>query len=142
MNQQSWRGRWNRRQNNPHSSMITCISWCGVRGPRHEESSEDRARGDRQGTRPQDDPIFEARGTTFAESAGAFDSRRANQSWQESHHESSNRLGDSGHLGSKVRGQLSDSMTRRTLLEQLAQSGGDYQTAWSDFVNRYGRRIY
>jgi RNA polymerase sigma-70 factor (ECF subfamily) len=33
-------------------------------------------------------------------------------------------------------------MTRRTLLEQLAQSGVGYEAAWSEFVNRYGRKIY
>jgi RNA polymerase sigma-70 factor (ECF subfamily) len=34
------------------------------------------------------------------------------------------------------------SRTRRTLLEQLARSGDENQAAWSEFVNRYGRRIY
>jgi RNA polymerase sigma factor (sigma-70 family) len=35
-----------------------------------------------------------------------------------------------------------DSLTQRTLLERLAQSGGHDQAAWSEFVNRYGRKIY
>jgi RNA polymerase sigma factor (sigma-70 family) len=35
-----------------------------------------------------------------------------------------------------------DSRTQRTLLERLAQSGGQNQAAWSEFVDRYGRRIY
>jgi RNA polymerase sigma-70 factor (ECF subfamily) len=35
-----------------------------------------------------------------------------------------------------------DSRTHRTLLERLAQSGGQNQAAWSEFVDRYGRRIY
>ena len=37
---------------------------------------------------------------------------------------------------------LSDSRTQRTLLERLAQSGGQNQAAWSEFVDRYGRKIY
>jgi RNA polymerase sigma-70 factor (ECF subfamily) len=37
---------------------------------------------------------------------------------------------------------LSDSWTRRTLLERLAQSGGRNQAAWAEFVARYGRKIY
>jgi RNA polymerase sigma factor (sigma-70 family) len=36
----------------------------------------------------------------------------------------------------------SDSRTQRTLLERLAQSGGRNQAAWSEFVDRYGRKIY
>jgi RNA polymerase sigma-70 factor (ECF subfamily) len=36
----------------------------------------------------------------------------------------------------------SDSRTQRTLLERLAQSGGRNQRAWSEFVDRYGRKIY
>ncbi len=36
----------------------------------------------------------------------------------------------------------SDSRTQRTLLERLAQSGGHNQAAWSEFVDRYGRKIY
>jgi RNA polymerase sigma factor (sigma-70 family) len=36
----------------------------------------------------------------------------------------------------------SESRTQRTLLERLAQSGGQNQAAWSEFVDRYGRRIY
>ena len=36
----------------------------------------------------------------------------------------------------------SDSRTQRTLLERLAQSGGQNQAAWTEFVDRYGRRIY
>jgi RNA polymerase sigma-70 factor (ECF subfamily) len=35
-----------------------------------------------------------------------------------------------------------DSRTRWTLLERLAQSGGRNQAAWSEFVDRYGRKIY
>jgi RNA polymerase sigma-70 factor (ECF subfamily) len=35
-----------------------------------------------------------------------------------------------------------DSSTHRTLLERLAQSGARNQTAWLEFVDRYGRRIY
>ena len=35
-----------------------------------------------------------------------------------------------------------DSGTQPTLLERLAQSGGRNQAAWSEFVRRYGRKIY
>jgi RNA polymerase sigma-70 factor (ECF subfamily) len=34
------------------------------------------------------------------------------------------------------------SATRRTLLERLAGSRGSSQAAWSEFVRRYGRKIY
>jgi RNA polymerase sigma-70 factor (ECF subfamily) len=37
---------------------------------------------------------------------------------------------------------FSDSRTQRTLLERLAQSGCQNQAAWSEFVDRYGRKIY
>jgi RNA polymerase sigma factor (sigma-70 family) len=37
---------------------------------------------------------------------------------------------------------FSDSRTHRTLLERLAQSGGRNQAAWSEFVDRYGRKIH
>ena len=36
----------------------------------------------------------------------------------------------------------SDSQTHETLLARLAQSGGDNQAAWLEFVDRYGRKIY
>jgi RNA polymerase sigma-70 factor (ECF subfamily) len=39
-------------------------------------------------------------------------------------------------------GNFSDSRTQQTLLEQLVQSGGPNQAAWSEFVARYGRKIY
>jgi RNA polymerase sigma-70 factor (ECF subfamily) len=35
-----------------------------------------------------------------------------------------------------------DSRTQWSLLERLAQSGGRNQAAWSEFVDRYGRKIY
>jgi RNA polymerase sigma factor (sigma-70 family) len=37
---------------------------------------------------------------------------------------------------------LSDSRTHLTLLERLARSGSPNQAAWSEFVDRYGRKIY
>jgi RNA polymerase sigma factor (sigma-70 family) len=36
----------------------------------------------------------------------------------------------------------SDSQTHETLLARLAQSGGDNQAAWLEFVDRYGRKIH
>jgi RNA polymerase sigma factor (sigma-70 family) len=45
-------------------------------------------------------------------------------------------------LDRNPRANLSDSRTHRTLLERLAQSGGENQAAWSEFVDRYGRKIY
>jgi RNA polymerase sigma-70 factor (ECF subfamily) len=33
-------------------------------------------------------------------------------------------------------------MTQRTLLKRLAQSGASNEAAWSEFVARYGRKIY
>jgi RNA polymerase sigma-70 factor (ECF subfamily) len=39
-------------------------------------------------------------------------------------------------------GSFFDSGTQRTLLDRLAQSGGQNQAAWSEFVARYGRKIY
>jgi RNA polymerase sigma-70 factor (ECF subfamily) len=37
---------------------------------------------------------------------------------------------------------LLDSGTQRSLLERLAQSGTQNQSAWTEFVARYGRKIY
>jgi RNA polymerase sigma-70 factor (ECF subfamily) len=37
---------------------------------------------------------------------------------------------------------LIESATRRSLLERLAQSGTESQSAWSEFVARYGRKIH
>jgi RNA polymerase sigma-70 factor (ECF subfamily) len=37
---------------------------------------------------------------------------------------------------------LADSRTQHTLLARLAQSGGHCQAAWSEFVKRYGGKIY
>jgi RNA polymerase sigma-70 factor (ECF subfamily) len=51
-------------------------------------------------------------------------------------------LGESGCSDHKLMAKLSDSLTQRTLLERLAQSGGANQAAWSEFVDRYGRKIY
>lgn len=48
-------------------------------------------------------------------------------------------LGESGYRDSNPMGSFSDSRTQRTLLERLAQSGGQNQAAWSEFVARYGR---
>jgi RNA polymerase sigma-70 factor (ECF subfamily) len=53
-----------------------------------------------------------------------------------------NRLGDSGGADRNPIDNLADSRTRRTLLERLARSGGRNQAAWSEFVDRYGRKIY
>jgi len=51
-------------------------------------------------------------------------------------------LGESGHPDRNVMANHADSRTQRTLLERLAQSGGQNQAAWSEFVARYGRKIY
>jgi RNA polymerase sigma-70 factor (ECF subfamily) len=51
-------------------------------------------------------------------------------------------LGESGYPDRNPVGSFCDSRTQRTLLERLAQSGGQNQAAWSEFVARYGRKIY
>jgi RNA polymerase sigma-70 factor (ECF subfamily) len=51
-------------------------------------------------------------------------------------------LGKSGRSHDGLVANLSHSWTRRTLLERLAQSGAQNQAAWSEFVDRYGRKIY
>jgi RNA polymerase sigma-70 factor (ECF subfamily) len=51
-------------------------------------------------------------------------------------------LGVSGRSNGHPVACLSDSCTHRTLLDRLAESGGRNQAAWSEFVERYGRRIY
>jgi RNA polymerase sigma-70 factor (ECF subfamily) len=38
--------------------------------------------------------------------------------------------------------QLLESRTQRSLLERLARTGTHNQSAWSEFVTRYGRRIH
>ncbi len=64
------------------------------------------------------------------------------QSTWESFLEIEDRLGESGRSDRNLMANYSDSRTQRTLLERLAQSGGRNQAAWSEFVNRYGRKIY
>jgi RNA polymerase sigma-70 factor (ECF subfamily) len=56
--------------------------------------------------------------------------------------ESDNGLGESGRWDRNLGADVSDSRTRRTLLERVAQSGAGSQAAWSEFVGRYGRKIY
>ncbi len=51
-------------------------------------------------------------------------------------------LGESGCSDRNLFADLCESRTHRTLLARLAQSGGGNQEAWSEFVDRYGRRIY
>jgi RNA polymerase sigma factor (sigma-70 family) len=51
-------------------------------------------------------------------------------------------LEESGDSARNLMANLWDSRTQRTLLERLAQSGGQNQAAWSEFVDRYGRKIY
>jgi RNA polymerase sigma factor (sigma-70 family) len=51
-------------------------------------------------------------------------------------------IGESGGSDRNSIGNFSDSQTRRTLLERLAQSGDQRQAAWAEFVGRYGRKIY
>ena len=53
-----------------------------------------------------------------------------------------NRVGGSGDSDRNRFARVLDSRTQRSLLERLAQSGGRNQAAWSDFVDRYGRKIY
>src|SRR5437868_14052669 len=50
-------------------------------------------------------------------------------------------LGESGHSDRNPMANPTDSQTHWTLLERLAQSGGQNQDAWSEFVDRYGRKI-
>jgi RNA polymerase sigma-70 factor (ECF subfamily) len=56
--------------------------------------------------------------------------------------ENDEHLGESGRSDRHLMANHSDSRTQRTLLERLAQSGGRNQAAWSEFVARYGRKIY
>jgi RNA polymerase sigma-70 factor (ECF subfamily) len=51
-------------------------------------------------------------------------------------------LGESGRSDCNPREGLSVSRTHETLLARLAQSGVQDQAAWSEFVDRYGRKIY
>jgi RNA polymerase sigma-70 factor (ECF subfamily) len=37
---------------------------------------------------------------------------------------------------------ISDTRTHRSLLDRLVQNGAENQAAWSEFVHRYGRKIY
>lgn len=52
------------------------------------------------------------------------------------------RPGEIGRLDRHPRASLCDSRTHQTLLARLAQSGCQSQAAWSEFVSRYGRKIY
>jgi RNA polymerase sigma factor (sigma-70 family) len=61
---------------------------------------------------------------------------------RESPIEIDDRPGESGQSGRNPMEKPSDSRTQRTLLERLAQSGGENQAAWSEFVDRYGGKIY
>jgi RNA polymerase sigma factor (sigma-70 family) len=56
--------------------------------------------------------------------------------------EIADRLGESGCSERNLIANHSDSHTHRTLLERLSQSGPQNQAAWSEFVDRYGRKIY
>jgi RNA polymerase sigma-70 factor (ECF subfamily) len=49
---------------------------------------------------------------------------------------------DFGRLDRNPMTCLADSQTHQTLLARLAQSGSQSQAAWSEFVGRYGRKIY
>jgi RNA polymerase sigma factor (sigma-70 family) len=60
----------------------------------------------------------------------------------ESGRELDDRLGEIDRRDRNLVENHSDSRTQRTLLERLAQSGGQNQAAWSEFVDRYGRKIY
>ncbi len=51
-------------------------------------------------------------------------------------------LGESDRSGRTAIARFSDSRTRRTLLERLVRSGSQNRAAWSEFVERYGRRIF
>jgi RNA polymerase sigma-70 factor (ECF subfamily) len=51
-------------------------------------------------------------------------------------------LGESEHADRNLNAGFSESRTRRTLLARMVQSGGRNQAAWSEFVDRYGRKIY
>jgi RNA polymerase sigma factor (sigma-70 family) len=51
-------------------------------------------------------------------------------------------VGESGRSHRNLTAAVTESRTQRTLLERLAQSGGRNQAAWSEFVDRYGRKIY
>jgi RNA polymerase sigma factor (sigma-70 family) len=52
------------------------------------------------------------------------------------------RLGGSGYSDGIPFAKVLDSRTQRTLLDRLGKSGGQNQDAWSEFVDRYGGKIY
>jgi RNA polymerase sigma-70 factor (ECF subfamily) len=56
--------------------------------------------------------------------------------------ETDQRLGQSRRFDRDPSPNFTDSLTRRTLLERLAQTGDRNQAAWSEFIERYGRKIY
>ena len=61
---------------------------------------------------------------------------------QESLLERDGSLGATGRSDRHLMENHLDSQTQHTLLKRLAQSGGQNQAAWSEFVDRYGRKIY
>ena len=61
---------------------------------------------------------------------------------QESLLEIDDDLGATGRWDRHLMENHLDSQTQHTLLKRLAQSGGQNQAAWSEFVDRYGRKIY
>jgi RNA polymerase sigma factor (sigma-70 family) len=80
--------------------------------------------------------------SNFGHSPGPVESSWGVQSTQEHLGENDEGLGESGLSDRNTIESLADSQTHRTLLERLAQSGRENQAAWSEFVDRYGRKIY
>ncbi len=90
-----------------------------------------------------------ARGTTAGPSCSGQgslgrpgESRRSVESLRESAREREVRLGEKGRSDRNLTENHSDSRTQHSLLQRLARSGGQNQAAWSEFVDRYGRKIY
>ncbi len=106
--------------------------------------SEDRAGIMEPATCGRDDAVAELWGSHSAVSPDPEPSCKSDRfhGSQESLIELDERLGESGRSDRNLAANFSDSRTHRTLLERLARSGSPNQAAWSEFADRYGRKIY